>query len=684
MRRASSKLLPHLKKQHSKHPKIPPLSADFSTSSEHSLPRHPKSQQNKPFSETQPPLYPNFGFHGFRPGPSHNFSTLAGPIAQNGPQVPSRQRKVMERADLEEAFESAESIDEMLEAFKAMETAFEEKDLGLACLKIGLKLDKDGEDPEKALSFAQRALRIFDDCNDSNTDRGSSNMLSLPIAMTLQLLGSSSFNLKRFNDSLGYLIRANRVLSKCEAESSVYRDEQIMPILHAVQLELFNVKTAMGRREEAIVHLKKSLEIKERTLDEDSKELGKANRDMAEAYVAVLNFKEALPFCQKALDIHTEHLGHNSVEVAYDRRLLGIIYTGLEDHEKALEQNQLSRKVLKKWGRDSDLLRAEIDAANMQIALGRHEEAFNTLKGIVQQTEKESEDRAMVFAAMAKALCNQENFPDAKKCLDISCGIYEKKIRTSPDVVAEAFTEISTLYETMNEFETAISLLRKTLAMLEKLPQEQHSVGSVLARIGWLLLLTGKVEQAVSVLEDAAERLKESFGSNHYGVGYVYNNLGAAYLELDRPQSAAQVFAYAKEIMDVALGPHHVDSIEACQNLSKAYAAMGSYPLAISFQEDAVEGLERHGPSVQDELDEAVRVLGQLKEKASAQVSEALLKDFPIPEGDEHFEAKDSSALESNGPSPQDELVEAIRLLEHLKEREARMKAFTAPEKDDE
>ncbi|GER29697.1 kinesin light chain [Striga asiatica] len=241
----------------------------------------------------------------------------------------------------------------------------------------------------------------------------------------------------------------------------------------------------------------------------------------------------------------------------------------------------------------------------------------------------------------------------------------------------------------MNEFETAISLLRKTLAMLEKLLQEQHSVGSVLARIGWLLLLTGRVEQAVSVLEDAAERLKESFGSNHYGVGYVYNNLGAAYLELDRPQSAAQVFAYAKEIVDVALGPHHVDSIEACQNLSKAYVAIGrfvSYPLAINFQEDAVEGLERHGPSVQDELDEAVQMLGQLKEKASAQISEALLKDFPIPKGEELFQAKNSSALESNGhiQSAQEELVEAVRLLEHLKEREARMKAFTAPEKDDE
>ncbi|KAL6505205.1 hypothetical protein OROGR_025022 [Orobanche gracilis] len=636
MRRVSSKLVFHLKKPHTK-PPISLISRDFPSSSKPHLDKY------------QSLLFSNLNFHGFRPCRSQNFNTLAKPTAENAAQLPSRQRKIKEKANLEDAFESAESVDEMLEAFKSMETCFEEKDLGLACLKIGLKLDQEGEDPEKALSFAQRALRILDGNNDSS-DGDPGSRLSLPIAMTLQLLGSSSFNLKRFNDSLGYLNSANRVLSKLQGDSSssstsYYHDDQILPILHAVQLELFNVKTAMGRREEALVHLRKALEIKERTLEEDSKELGKANRDMAEAYVAVLNFKEALYFCLKALDIHKTQLGHNSVEVAYDRKLLGVIYTGLEEHEKALEQNQLARRVLKNWGRDSDLLRAEIDSANMQIALGRYEKAIETLKGVVQNTDKDSEDRAMVFTSMAKALCSQEKFPEAKRCLEIACGILEKKEKSSPNAVANAFMEISMQYETMNEFENAMSLLKKTLVMLEKLPQEQHSVGSVSARIGWLLLLTGKIEQAIPYLEDAAERLKESFGSKHFGVGYVYNNLGAAYLELDRPQSAAQVFAFAKDIMDVALGPHHMDSIEACQNLSKAYAAMGSYPLAIDFQEKVVEGLEGHGPSTQDELDEAVRVLEQLKEKVSAEVSEVFLKAFPLPENDEAFSTKNSTSV---------------------------------------
>lgn len=537
----------------------------------------------------------------------------------------TRQRKIKEKSDLEEAFESAKTSEEMLQIFKQMESSFDETELGLVCLKIALKLDQEGGDPEMTLSFANRALNVLD--KDERNNRP-----SLLVAMCLQVMGSANYSLKRFSDSLGYLSKANRMLGRLEEEGLGGSVEDIKPIMHAVHLELANVKTAMGRREEALEHLQKCLEIKELILEEDSRELGVANRDLAEAFVAVLNFKEALPFGLKALEIHKKGLGHNSVEVAHDRRLLGVIYSGLEEHQKALEQNELSQKVLKTWGLSSELLHAEIDAANMQIALGKFEEAINTLKGVVRQTEKESETRALVFISMGKALCNQEKFADAKRCLEIACGILDKKVTMSPEEVADAYSEISMQYESMNEFETAISLLKRTLALLEKLPQAQHSEGSVSARIGWLLLLTGKVPQAIPYLESAAERLKESFGPKHFGVGYIYNNLGAAYLELDRPQSAAQVFAFAKDIMDVSLGPHHADSIEACQNLSKAYSSMGSYTLAIEFQQRAIDAWESHGPSAQDELREARRLLEQLKIKASgASINQLPTKALPLP-----------------------------------------------------
>ncbi|KAJ1417495.1 Tetratricopeptide-like helical domain superfamily [Sesbania bispinosa] len=562
------------------------------------------------------PFNPLRGPNKFVAVPFRNMDTLM----EKPSQIPSRQRKIKERSQLEEEFESAETTEQMLKAFRDMEGAFDERELGLASLKIGLKLDREGEDPEKALSFANRALKALD----------KDNKPSFPVAMTLQLLGSVNYSLKRFSDSLGYLNRANRVLGRLQDEG--FSVDDVRPVLHAVQLELANVKTAMGRREEALENLRKCLEIKEMTFEEDSGELGKANRDLAEAYVAVLNFKEALPYCLKALEIHKKQLGQNSVEVAHDRKLLGIVYSGMEEHEKALEQNVLAQRILKNWNLNSDLLRAEIDAANMMIALGRYDEAVGTLNNVVQQTDKDSETRALVLISMAKALCNQEKFADCKRCLEISLEILGKRERISPVEVAEAYSEISMQYETMNEFETAISLLKRTLALLEKVPQEQHSEGSVSARIGWLLLLTGKVQQAIPYLESAAERLKDSFGPKHFGVGYIYNNLGAAYLELDRPQSAAQMFAVAKDIMDVSLGPHHADTIESCQNLSKAYGEMGSYTLAIEFQQQVIDAWESHGASAEDELREAHRLLEQLKKKArGASANESPMKALPLP-----------------------------------------------------
>ncbi|KAK2989505.1 hypothetical protein RJ640_019604 [Escallonia rubra] len=615
MRRASSKLLSHL--HHQPHPK----------SSLSLLPKELTTQLSS-LSTTTTTNEPNYNHpsqghfktHNFLKltqylaNPSQNFSTVVDP--QSPPyQLSSRQRKSKEKSDLEEAFESAKTAEDMLYAFKEMEASFDERELGLASLKIGLKLDQEGEDPEKIMSFATRALKIIES-EQYGYEKPLSLNEKLSLSMTLQLLGSTCYSLKRFNDALGYLNRADMILSWLTKEDSSSSLADINAVLHAVQLELANTKTALGRREDALGNLRKCLEIKEMTLEEGSVEVGNSNRDVAEAYVAVLNFKEALPYCLKAMEIHKAQLGLNSVEVAHDRRLLGVIYTGLEQHEKALEQNQMSQKVLKNWGLSSDLLRAEIDSANMQIALGKYDEAINTLKGVIPQTDKESEHRAVVFISMAKALGNQEKFVDSKRCLEIASSILGKKELNSPLEVSEAYMEISMQYETMNEFETAISLLKKAQAMLERIPQEHHSVGTVCARIGWLLLLTGKVDQAVPYLEDAAGRLKESYGSTHFGVGYVYNNLGAAYLELDRPQSAAQVFGVAQEIMDRSLGPSHVDTIEAAQNLSKAYSAMGSYALAINFQQNVVHAWENHGPSAQDELKEANRLLEQLEAKA--------------------------------------------------------------------
>ncbi|KAJ3672179.1 hypothetical protein LUZ60_006900 [Juncus effusus] len=567
--------------------------------------------------------------------------------------LPPRQRKIKEREELEETFESATTTDEIMSSFKELERTLDPFDsrLGLACLKVGQHLDSIGlEEHERVLGFGLRALKILE----------SSEKNSISIAMALHLVGSACYDLKRFNDSLGFLNRANRIISSLEREK--FGGFDIRPVSHAIHLQLANTKTAMGRREEALLNLSKCLEIKESILEPNSRELGNSYRDLAEAFAAVLNFKEALPLCLKALEIHQNQLGQNSVEVANDRRLLGVIYTGLEQHKKALEQNERSKKVLKNWGLNSELLHAEIDAANMQIALGKYEESIETLKNMVQNTEENSETRAFVYISMAKALSSQENanFEEVKKCLQNARQILGEKEFENPDRVSEAYVEIASLYESLNEFETAILVLKKSFDMIERLPHQQHLEGNVSAKIGWLLLLTGKVQESVPFLESAVERMKESFGPKHFGVGYIYNNLGAAFMEMGRFQSAAQMFAQAKDVLDLALGPQHVDSVEACQSLANAYSAMGSYALAMEFQKNVIDAWASHGPSAKDELKEATRLYEELKKKAFESLTGGVLMENNEEDSEDGSETESEGKKEANGVADRSEIFRQL------------------------
>ncbi|XVF80972.1 hypothetical protein PTKIN_Ptkin15bG0118900 [Pterospermum kingtungense] len=343
-------------------------------------------------------------------------------------QSSSGQVEVDAKPHIVEAFGPPKTADEMLAAFQNMEASFDDADMGLASLNVGLQLYREG-------------------C----------------------------------------LNRADSLLRRLK-EEGVASVEEIRP---GVQRELGHVKRAMGRVDEAIENFTKALDIMEMTLEKDGKKLGVAYRDLADGYLSISDFKEALPLALKALEIHKEELGHDSGEVAHDRRILEAIYSGAGEHKRALEQFELSRKIFKDFGLSSELLSVEMDAANMQITLGMFDEAIHTLKGTVQKTENEedNENQAGMFILIEKALCNQGKYADSKRCLEIALRIIDKKETISP--------------------------------------------------------------------------------------GHNYNNLGVAYLESERPQLAAQMFAIAKDSFDVSRGPHHPNSIVACQNISIAYSSMG-------------------------------------------------------------------------------------------------------------
>ncbi|CAI9107655.1 OLC1v1007063C1 [Oldenlandia corymbosa var. corymbosa] len=147
--------------------------------------------------------------------------------------------------------------------------------------------------------------------------------------------------------------------------------------MYVIHWGLYQIKLKLKRRVEAVGHLRKSLEIRETKLPENPRDLAFVNMELAEQYVSVENFKEALPFGLKALDMHVK-LGLNPHIVAIARTGLGMIYSGLGEHAKASEQHELAGKFLR-WDGSYDSLVEKVDVAKELIDEGRYVEPMAVL-----------------------------------------------------------------------------------------------------------------------------------------------------------------------------------------------------------------------------------------------------------------------------------------------------------------
>ncbi|XP_039007592.1 uncharacterized protein LOC120135395 [Hibiscus syriacus] len=120
--------------------------------------------------------------HRFQTNPLRKLGTLA----ENPIQSSSKPR---EKSDLVEVFESAKTTEEMIRVFTYMEGCFDKRELAIASLKIGRKLEREGEDPETICPFAEKAIDLLREHGE----------VSILVVMTYQLFGYFFHAVEKFH-----------------------------------------------------------------------------------------------------------------------------------------------------------------------------------------------------------------------------------------------------------------------------------------------------------------------------------------------------------------------------------------------------------------------------------------------------------------------------------------------------
>ncbi|XP_023512117.1 protein KINESIN LIGHT CHAIN-RELATED 1-like [Cucurbita pepo subsp. pepo] len=486
------------------------------------------------------------------------------------------------------------------------DSSLDNPDLGPFLLKLARDTIASGDGPIKALDYAIRASKSFERCAVDGEP-------SLDLAMSLHVLAAIYCSLGRFEEAVPVLEQAIQV-------PQIGRGPDHALAAFSGHMQLGDTYSMLGQIERSIGCYEEGLKIQIEALGETDPRVGETCRYLSEAHVQAMQFDRAEELCKKTLEIHHAHSEPASLEEAADRRLMALICEAKCDYEAALEHLVLASMAMIANGQDSEVAAIDVSIGNIYMSLCRFDEAvFSYQKALTVFKASKGDNHplvASVFIRLADLYHRTGKLRESKSYCENAMRIYSKPVPgTSPEEIAGGLTEISAIYESVDEPEEALKLLQKAMKMLEDKPGQQSTIAGIEARMGVMFYMVGRYEDARSAFESSISKLRTTGERKSAFFGVVLNQMGLACVQLFKIDEAAELFEEARGILEQECGNCHQDTIGVYSNLAATYDAMGRVDDAIEILESVLKlREEKLGIANPDFEDEKRRLAELLKE----------------------------------------------------------------------
>lgn len=485
------------------------------------------------------------------------------------------------------------------------EADLDNPDLGPFLLKQARDLMSSGDNPRRALDLALRAAKSFEKCGGGKQ--------SLDVVMCLHVTAAIYCSLGQYSDAVPLLEHS--------IEIPVVENGQDHALAKfAGYMQLGDTFAMLGHFENSISCYTNGLDFQRQFLGDNDPRVGETCRYLAEAHMQAMQFNEAQKLCQMALDIHRESGLPASLEEAADRRLMGMICESKGDHEAALEHLLLASMAMVANGQEKEVASVDCSIGDAYLSLNRFDEAvFAYQKALTSLKSSKGENHptvASVFVRLADLYYKTGNFRDSKSYCENALQIYEKPIPgIAPEEIASGLTDISAIYESMDEVEQALKLLQKALKIYNDAPGQQNTISGIEAQMGVMYYMLGKHSESYTSLKSATTKLRASGEKKSAFFGIALNQMGLTCVQRCAIDEAMQLFEEARIILEQEYGPYHPDTLGVYSNLAGTYDAVGRVDNAIEILE-LVVGMreEKLGTANPDVDDEKKRLAELLKE----------------------------------------------------------------------
>ncbi|KAK7266099.1 hypothetical protein RIF29_18739 [Crotalaria pallida] len=502
-------------------------------------------------------------------------------------------------------------------------------DLGPYLLKQTRDMISSGENPHKALAVALRALKSFEVLCANNDGKP-----SLEMVMCLHVVATLYCNLGQYNEAIPILERS--------IDIPVLEDGQDHALAKfAGCMQLGDTYAMMGQIENSILFYTAGLEIQGQAMGEMDPRFGETCRYVAEAHVQALQFDEAGKLCQMALDIHKGNGSPASLEEAADRRLMGLICDSKGDFEAALEHYVLASMAMSANGQEVDVAAVDCSIGDAYLSLARYDEAvFSYQKALTVFKSAKGENHptvASVYVRLADLYNKIGKFKESKSYCENALRIFGKINPGIPlEEVASGLIDVAAIYQSMNDLEKGLKLLKKALKIYGNAPGQQSTIAGIEAQMGVMYYMLGNYSDSYNIFKSAIAKFRASSEKKSALFGIALNQMGLACVQRYAINEAADLFEEARTILEKEYGPYHPDTLGVYSNLAGTYDAMGRVDDAIEILEHVVgmreEKLGTANPDVDDEkrrLQELLKEAGRARNRKSRRSLETLLDANP-------------------------------------------------------
>lgn len=220
-------------------------------------------------------------------------------------------------------------------------------------------------------------------------------------------------------------------------------------------------------------------------------------------YVSLSKWKEAMPFLERALEIHKTHLKADHPQIPLTLGLLADVYMKLDKPgEIELKFTHYNQKAERDVGPEHPLV------GEIKYNLG----AFYRVRS---------------------------RYPDSRESFESSLNIWHKKLRPDHPRLMAAYMELSGVCRILGMNEQAEALLKRTIKIRTKVLGEEHlKVGEHWKELGLFYKNTGQLKEAEFALLRAVEILTKALGKQNPLLAYIRKTLADIQKDLAEQESA--------------------------------------------------------------------------------------------------------------------------------------------------